>query len=71
MDHLIEQSDRRDSGNVANEQQLPVLKAEQKQAAAQLEQGEVSMEKANIDLSRTVITAPVTGRLARLTAAKV
>lgn len=58
------------ANSVANQQQLPVLEAEQRQAAAQLEQGEASLKKANIDLSRTVITAPVAGRVAQLTAAK-
>jgi membrane fusion protein, multidrug efflux system len=48
---------------IAAEKQLPVLKAQRKQAEAQLEQ-------ADANLSRTVITAPVAGRVARLTAAK-
>ena len=48
---------------IATEKQLPVLQAQRKQADAQLELAEAN-------LSRTVITAPVAGRVARLTAAK-
>ena len=48
---------------IAAEKQLPVLQAQRQQAEAQLEQAEAN-------LSRTVITAPVAGRVARLTAAK-
>jgi membrane fusion protein, multidrug efflux system len=58
------------ANTVANEKQLPVLQTERKQAEAQLEQGEASLDLAKTNLSRTVITAPVTGRVARLTAAK-
>ena len=48
---------------VATEKQLPVLQAQRTLAEAQLELAEAN-------LSRTVITAPVAGRVARLTAAK-
>jgi membrane fusion protein (multidrug efflux system) len=48
---------------IATGKQLPVLQAQRKLAEAQLEQAEAN-------LSRTLITAPVAGRVARLTAAK-
>ena len=48
---------------VATEKQDPVLKAQLENAQAQLAQAEVN-------LSRTIITAPVAGRVTQLTAAK-
>lgn len=48
---------------VATEKQVPVLQAQLQNAQAQLEQ-------AQTNLSRTVITAPVAGRVTHLTAAK-
>jgi membrane fusion protein (multidrug efflux system) len=48
---------------VATEKQEPVLEAQLKMAQAQLNQ-------ARANLSRTIITAPVAGRIAHLTAAK-
>jgi membrane fusion protein (multidrug efflux system) len=48
---------------IATEKQLPVLQAQRVQAEAQLEQAEAN-------LSRTLVTAPVAGSVARLTAAK-
>jgi len=50
--------------------QLPVLEAQRKQAQAQVDQARATQEQAEINLSRTVITAPVAGRVTRLTAAK-
>jgi len=58
------------ANTIATEKQLPVLKAQRTQAQAQLEQALATQEQANANLSRTVITAPVAGRVARLTAAK-
>jgi membrane fusion protein, multidrug efflux system len=54
----------------AVKKQLPVLQAELKQADAQLESARATLEQAKINLSRTVIKAPVAGRVTRLTAAK-
>ena len=54
--------------SVATDKQLPVLKAQRKQAGSQLEQAQAAREQAEANLSRTVITAPVEGRVARLTA---
>jgi len=48
---------------VATQKQLPVLRAQRQQAAAQLE-----LAQANV--SRTLVTAPEAGRVTRLTAAK-
>jgi membrane fusion protein (multidrug efflux system) len=48
---------------IATDKQVPVLEAQLKTSEAQLAQ-------ANANLSRTIITAPVTGRVTRLTAAK-
>ena len=55
---------------VATEKQLPVLKAQRGIAEAQLEQARATKEQADANLSRTLITAPVAGRVARLTAAR-
>jgi membrane fusion protein, multidrug efflux system len=55
---------------VATEKQLPVLKAQRQIAEAQLEQARATKEQADANLSRTLITAPVAGRVARLSAAK-
>jgi membrane fusion protein (multidrug efflux system) len=55
---------------VATQKQLPVLQAQRGVAQAQLEQAEATREQASANLSRTVITAPVAGRVTRLTAAK-
>jgi membrane fusion protein (multidrug efflux system) len=48
---------------IATEKQLPVLKAQREQTAAQFEQ-------AQANLSRTLVTAPAAGRVTQLTAAK-
>jgi membrane fusion protein (multidrug efflux system) len=50
--------------------QLPVLQAQRTQAEAQVQQARATLEQAETNLSRTTITAPVAGRVARLTAAK-
>jgi membrane fusion protein, multidrug efflux system len=55
---------------VATEKQLPVLKAQRGIAEAQLGQARATKEQADANLSRTLITAPVAGRVSRLTAAK-
>ena len=55
---------------IATEAQLPVLKAQREVAQAQLEQARAALEQADANLSRTSITAPVAGRVTRLTAAK-
>jgi membrane fusion protein (multidrug efflux system) len=58
------------ANTVATQKQLPVLKAQRAQAEAQWEQARAAQEQAEANLARTVITAPVAGRVARLTAAK-
>ena len=50
----------------ATEKQLPVLTAQREVAQAQLEQARAALEQANANLSRTLITAPVAGRITRL-----
>jgi membrane fusion protein, multidrug efflux system len=55
---------------VATEKQLPVLKAQREIAEGQLGQARAAQEQAEANLSRTLITAPVAGRVSRLTAAK-
>ena len=55
---------------VATQKQLPVLEAQRGVAQAQLEQAEATREQAGANMARTVITAPVAGRVTRLTAAK-
>ena len=54
----------------AIEKQLPVLQSQKLQAQAQLEQKRAALEQADINLSRTVITAPVDGYVTQLSAAK-
>jgi membrane fusion protein, multidrug efflux system len=55
---------------VATAKQLPVLQAQRGMAQAQWEQAHATKEQADANLSRTVITAPVAGHVARLTATK-
>ena len=55
---------------VATKKQLPVLKAQRTLYEAQLEQARAAQEQAETNLSRTAISAPVAGRVARLTATK-
>jgi membrane fusion protein, multidrug efflux system len=54
----------------ATEKQLAVLDAQREQAEAQLEQKRAARTQAEINLSRTVVTAPVDGYVTQLTAAK-
>jgi membrane fusion protein, multidrug efflux system len=58
------------ANTIATEKQLPVLKAQRTQAEAQWEQARAAQEQAEANLSRTIISAPVAGRVARQTAAK-
>jgi membrane fusion protein (multidrug efflux system) len=55
---------------VAAEKQTPVLEAQQKLSDAELMQRSPAAEQAEANLSRTIITAPVAGRVTQLTAAK-
>jgi membrane fusion protein (multidrug efflux system) len=55
---------------VATEKQLPVLRTQRDLAAAQLAQMQAAGEQAKANLDRTLITAPVAGRVTHLTAAK-
>jgi membrane fusion protein, multidrug efflux system len=55
---------------VATEKQLPVLRTQRELAVAQLGQTKASGETADTNFSRTTITAPVAGRVTKLTAAK-
>jgi len=55
---------------VATQKQLTVLQSQKLQAQAQLEQMRATLEQAEINLSRTVITAPAEGYVTQLTAAK-
>jgi membrane fusion protein (multidrug efflux system) len=55
---------------VATQKQLPVLRAQREVAQAQWEQARATKEQADANLSRTLITAPVAGRVVRLSATK-
>jgi len=55
---------------IATAKQLPVLQSQRQLAEAQLEQARAAREQAQANFSRTVITAPVAGRVARLSAVK-
>jgi membrane fusion protein, multidrug efflux system len=54
----------------AAKQQISVLEAQIKGAEGQLEQARASQQQAETNLARTTITAPVAGRVTKLTAAK-
>ncbi len=55
---------------IAAEKQIAVLEAQRKLSDAQLAQARASEEQAEANLSRTVITAPIAGRVTHLAAAK-
>jgi len=55
---------------IAAAKQDPVLQAQRKLSEAQLAQARAALEQAEANLSRTIITAPVDGRVTKLTAAK-
>jgi membrane fusion protein, multidrug efflux system len=55
---------------IAAEKQDPVLGAQRELSTGQLAQSRAALEQAKANLSRTIITAPVAGRVTRLTAAK-
>jgi membrane fusion protein, multidrug efflux system len=54
----------------ATEKQIPVLEAQRDLANGQLAQARATLAQAEANFSRTVITAPVAGRVTKLTAAK-
>jgi membrane fusion protein, multidrug efflux system len=54
----------------ATEKQISVLEAQRDLAYGQLAQAHAALEQAQANLARTVITAPVAGRVTKLTAAK-
>jgi membrane fusion protein, multidrug efflux system len=54
----------------ATEKQIPVLEAQRDLANGQLAQARATLAQADTNLSRTVVTAPVAGRVTKLTAAK-
>jgi membrane fusion protein (multidrug efflux system) len=55
---------------IASQKQIAVLDAQRKLSEAQLAQAQASQEQANANLSRTVIKAPIAGRVTHLSAAK-
>jgi membrane fusion protein (multidrug efflux system) len=55
---------------VATEKQIGVLQAQRDLAHGQVAQARATLEQAQANLSRTIITAPVSGRVTKLTAAK-
>ncbi|MFE0754262.1 HlyD family secretion protein [Inquilinus sp. NPDC058860] len=54
----------------AADKQLGVLRAQAQSAVAALEQAEASLQQAQANQDRTLLTAPVAGRVAKLSAAK-
>jgi membrane fusion protein (multidrug efflux system) len=54
----------------AEDKQLGVLQAQAQSATAQLEEARASLQQAQANQDRTVITAPVAGRVAKLSGAK-
>jgi membrane fusion protein (multidrug efflux system) len=62
--------DAANANAVATQKQLAILDAQRMQAQAQLDQMRAAERQAEVNLSRTVITAPVAGRVTQLTAAK-
>jgi membrane fusion protein, multidrug efflux system len=63
-------SDAAQANAIASQKQIPVLQTQRKLSEAQLTQAHAAEDQAEANLSRTVITAPVAGRVTRLTAAK-
>jgi membrane fusion protein (multidrug efflux system) len=55
---------------VATEKQIGVLQAQRDLTYGQVAQARATLEQAQANLSRTIITAPVSGRVTKLTAAK-
>ena len=55
---------------MATEKQIGVLQAQRELAFGQLAQARATLEQAQVNLARTIITAPVAGRVTKLTAAK-
>jgi membrane fusion protein, multidrug efflux system len=55
---------------VATEKQIGVLQAQRDLAYGQVAQARATLQQAEANLSRTIITAPVSGRVTKLTAAK-
>ena len=55
---------------MATEKQIGVLQAQRELAFGQLAQARAMLEQAQANLARTIITAPVAGRVTKLTAAK-
>ena len=55
---------------MVTQKQLAILRAQRSQADAQLDQAAAGLEQAEVNLSHTIITAPVVGRVTQLTAAK-
>jgi membrane fusion protein (multidrug efflux system) len=55
---------------VATEKQIGVLQAQRDLAYGQVAQARATLEQAQANLSSTIITAPVSGRVTKLTAAK-
>ena len=62
--------DAAQANEIAAEKQNPVLETQRKLYQAQLAQAHAALQQAETNLSRTVITAPSSGRVTRLTAAK-
>jgi membrane fusion protein, multidrug efflux system len=58
------------ANEIAAQKQNAVLEAQRKLSQAQLAQARATLEQAEANLSRTIVTAPVAGRVTRLTAAK-
>jgi membrane fusion protein (multidrug efflux system) len=62
--------DAAEANAIAAEKQKPVLAAQQELSEAELLQRNPAVQQAETNLSRTLITAPVAGRVVHLTAAK-
>jgi membrane fusion protein (multidrug efflux system) len=55
---------------IASEKQIAVLRTQRDSAAAQLEEAQAARDQAQANLDRTVVRAPVAGRVSKLTAAQ-
>jgi membrane fusion protein, multidrug efflux system len=55
---------------IVAQKQIPVLKTQRDVATGQLEQAQAAKEQADANLARTVIVAPTSGQVTKLTAAK-
>jgi membrane fusion protein, multidrug efflux system len=66
----VSNQQQNEAGLAAAQKQIGVLQAQRDLAYGQLAQAHATLEQSQANLARTIVTAPVAGRVTRLTAAK-